>query len=157
MRSHGLSCPPTVHKCVGVCVWFEGGTDNNCGRRAQPEKTNPAGEYVWQRDQSKTNVNQKCLLWQRSPAVLSTLCWTDGHLSPSPLFLCLISQGQYKSLKVTFQTSLPLSANSFAIISGKQNIFSHRLCISPIYCSKNKGAGRRFKNELTACFTYRST
>lgn len=77
---------PMVHKCVGVCVWLEGGTDNSCGRRAQPDKANPAREYVPQRDQSKRNVNQKCLLWQRSHAVLSTLSWTDGHLSPSPLF-----------------------------------------------------------------------
>lgn len=84
----------------------------------------------------------------------SCLVHTAGQMvifPPHPFFLSLISQGQYKSLKVTFKTSLPLSTNSFAIISGKQNIFSHRRCISPIYfrkrhCSRNKGAGRRFKN-----------
>lgn len=31
---------PTVYNCVWMCVWLKGGTDNNCGRDSQSDRTN---------------------------------------------------------------------------------------------------------------------
>lgn len=148
----GLSCSRMVHKCVGVCVFglkvaqtTIAGAGHSLIRQTRHVNMCPRGTKA--RQMSTRNVccgNEAQLSCPHSAGQMVIF-------PPHPFFLSLISQGQYKSLKVTFKTSLPLSTNSFAIISAKQDIFSHRLCISPIYfrklhCSKNKRAGRRFKN-----------